>query len=40
MICTAHEILFGDQMKNNDMGRARRTYGGEENFVQGFGREP
>jgi len=26
MICTAHQILFGDQIKNNEMGVACGTY--------------
>ena len=39
IICTHHKILFGDQIKKNVMGRAHRTYGGEENCMQGFGGE-
>ena len=39
MICTPHKILFGDQIKKNDMGRAHRTCGGDVNFTQGFGGE-
>ena len=26
MICTPQQILFGDQIKNNEMGRACGTY--------------
>jgi len=40
MIFTAHQMLYGDQINKNDMGRARRTHGGEENCMQGFGGEP
>ena len=27
MICTAHQILFGDQIEKNKMGGACSTYG-------------
>jgi len=29
----------GDQIKWNEMGGACGTYGGEERYIQGFGRE-
>jgi hypothetical protein len=35
LICTAHQIFLGDQMKNNEMGEACSKYGGEESFIQG-----
>jgi hypothetical protein len=28
IICTAHQILFGDQIKTNEMSGACSTYGG------------
>ena len=30
MICTPHQILFGDHIKINDMGGTCSTYGGGE----------
>ena len=39
MICTPHQILFGDQIKKIEMGRVSSTSGGEEWCVQGFGGE-
>jgi len=30
MICTAHPILFGDQIEKEEMGRACSMYGGEQ----------
>jgi len=30
----------GDQIKKNEMDRARSAYGGEERYIEGFGREP
>ena len=39
MICTAKQILFGDQIEINEMGGACSTYGGEESCIQGFGGE-
>ena len=39
MICTVHQILFGDQIEKNEMGGSRSTYGGEERCIQGFGGE-
>jgi len=27
MVCTPHQILFGDQIEKNEMGRACSTYG-------------
>jgi hypothetical protein len=29
MACTAHQTLFGDQSKKNEMGGTCGTYGGE-----------
>ena len=37
MICTTHQILFGDQIKKNEIGGACSTH--EERCVQGFGGE-
>ena len=34
MICTAHQILLGDQIDNNEMGGACSTCGGEERRIQ------
>ena len=36
-ICTAHQILLGDQIKKNEIGGTCNTYGGEERCIQGFG---
>ena len=38
MICTAHQILFGDQIEN-EVGGACSAYGGEERRIQGCGGE-
>jgi len=38
MIITKYYL--GDQIKKNEMGRARSAYGGEERCIEGFGREP
>jgi hypothetical protein len=37
MICTAHRILFGDQIRTNEIDGACSTYEGEKKFIQGFG---
>jgi hypothetical protein len=37
MICTAQQILLGDQIKKNDSGRACRTYGGQVHTVFWWG---
>jgi hypothetical protein len=37
MICTACQILFGDQIEENETGGACSTYGREERRMQGFG---
>jgi len=37
MICTACQILFGDQIEENETGEACSTYGREERRMQGFG---
>jgi hypothetical protein len=39
MISTDHQILFGDQMKKNEMGGACGTYGGHESCIQVVGGE-
>lgn len=39
IICTSHQILLGDQSKENDMGGACGTCGGEERFIKGCRRE-
>jgi len=39
MICTAHQILFGDQIEKNEMGVVFSAYWGEERRIQGFGAE-
>jgi hypothetical protein len=36
-ICTAHRILFGDQIKKNESGGACSTYGRQEMCIEGFG---
>jgi hypothetical protein len=33
MICTPHQILLGDQIVKNEMGRACRTYGENEAYT-------
>jgi len=38
VICAVHQILFGFETKGNDMGQTCSKYGGEESFIQGFGR--
>ena len=37
IICTHHQILFGDQIENNEMDGACSTYGGEKRCIKGFG---
>ena len=40
MICTFFAKRFsGDQTMKNGMGWAYGTYGGEEMYIQGFGKE-
>ena len=39
MLCTPHQISFGDHVKKTEMGRASSTYGGEERCIQGFNGE-
>jgi hypothetical protein len=39
MICTAHEILLGDQLEKNEIGGACSTFGVEKRCIQGFGME-
>jgi hypothetical protein len=39
MICTAQQILFGDQSEKNEMGGPYSTCGREERCIQSFGRE-
>jgi len=36
-IHTPHQILFCDQIENNEMSGACSMYGGEERCMQGFG---
>jgi len=35
--CTAHQISFGDEIKEEHMGAKCRTYTGKEKFVRNFG---
>jgi hypothetical protein len=37
MIGTAHQILFGDQIRKNETGGAGSTYRGDERYTKGFG---
>ena len=37
IICTAYQILFGDQIEKNEIDWACSTYGGEKRCIQGFG---
>jgi hypothetical protein len=39
MICTAHQMLSGDQIEKNEMDETCSTYGREERCVQDFGGE-
>jgi hypothetical protein len=39
MICTHHQILFGDQIKKNEVGGACSTCGVGEMCIQDFGGE-
>jgi hypothetical protein len=36
-VCTAHRILFGDQIKKNGSGGACSTYGRQERCIRGSG---
>ena len=36
MICDPHQILFGVQIKKNEIGEASSTYGGQKRCIQGF----
>jgi len=36
MICTPHQILLGDYIENNEMGRKCSAYGSKESCIQGF----
>jgi hypothetical protein len=45
MICTRHQILFGNQIEKNEMGGACSTYGEKERGIEDFvgrpeGRQP
>jgi hypothetical protein len=40
MICTSHQKLFEDQMKEDEMGGTCSAYRGEERCIQSFGGEP
>jgi len=35
--CTAHQISFGDEIKEEHMGGECRTYTRKEKFIQNFG---
>ena len=37
MICTAHQILFGDQIEKNEIDGTCSAYEDEKRCVQGFG---
>ena len=39
MICTAHQILWGDKIEKIEMGGTCGTYGGRERCAQCFGGE-
>ena len=39
ILCTSHQILFGDQVEKTEMGRTCGTYGGKESCIQGFSGE-
>jgi hypothetical protein len=39
MICALHQILFGNEIKKNEMGETYGTYGRQERYIQGVGRE-
>jgi hypothetical protein len=39
MLNAPRQILFGNQIKRNEMGVACGTYGAEESCIQGFGGE-
>lgn len=36
MVCTLYQIYESDQVKNNEMGKTRGTYGTEERYIHGF----
>ena len=40
MICTAHQILSGDEIEKNEVGGASSTYGGERRCIQDLARKP
>ena len=39
MICTAHHVLLGDQVKKGEMGGACSTYGRQARCISDFGGE-
>ena len=39
MICTPHQILFGDQIEKNEMVGACSAYEGGERCIRGFSKE-
>jgi len=39
MICTDNQILLGDQIEKNEMGRACSMYGRQKRCIQDFGGE-
>jgi len=39
MICTLHRTLLERSNEKDEMDKACVTYGGEEKYIEGFGRE-
>ena len=39
IFCTPHQIFFRWSIKENEMGGTCGTYGGQERYLQGFGKE-
>ena len=39
VMCTPHQILFGDQIEKNELGGAYSMYEEEERCIQGSGGE-
>lgn len=40
MICTAQQMLFRDEVKEDELGGACDIYGVNEKYIQGFGDQP
>jgi hypothetical protein len=36
-LCAVHQILFGDQIKKNEIDGACGTNGGQQRYIKGFG---